>query len=356
MAFKIVVRSYGRSKRAFKMSLRTLLRQTDLDLSECLYVVLHKESSNPLRMALWRRYFVISPWFEDGDLVVYPTAPTAGRDFDLLDGLAPGVGPISVTTPPDCAHPGGVLKLDVGWGTTAAPGRELDARLSLVSDDTTVRQEQSFRPIYEWSTREWGANVVGRATYTMPVPPSFPTGVYTVTLALVEADTHSEPETSMAVGQVEVTEAACTLPVPSGAVDVNATFGSSLRLLGYRLDREEDQLTLTLHWRSEQLMETDYVIFVHAVDLTTGLRAAQDDAMPLRWTYPTTFWRAGQVVSDDIPLSLKGAPHGAYSLVVGVYDPTTKDRLPVLDAFGRPQPDDQLVLPGDAAIIKWRHL
>jgi hypothetical protein len=92
-------------------------------------------------------------------------------------------------------------------------------------------------------------------------------------------------------------------------------------------------------------MGTDYTVFVHIFDPVTGVRVAQDDAMPLRWTYPTTFWGPGEVVPDAIPLALGGAPPGVYSVAVGVYNSATMERLPVLDGAGQLQPDAQVVLP-----------
>ena len=47
---------------------------------------------------------------------------------------------------------------------------------------------------------------------------------------------------------------------------------------------------------------------------------------------------AGTVVSKDIP---------AYGVAVGVYDPVSLERLPVLDGDGQLQPDGRLILPGE---------
>jgi hypothetical protein len=106
-------------------------------------------------------------------------------------------------------------------------------------------------------------------------------------------------------------------------------------------------------------METDYKIFVHVFDPATNIPVAQDDAMPHRWAYPTTFWGPGEVVDDLIPISLVGVQPGAYGIAVGVYDPATMERLPVADGTDQPstlglQPDGRFVLPGQAVIIEER--
>ena len=142
-------------------------------------------------------------------------------------------------------------------------------------------------------------------------------------------------------------ESVYPLFIPPDVIRVNALFGNKLHLLGYQLHRDENQLTLTLHWHSEHLMKTDYRVFVHVFDPTTGLRVAQDDSMPLRWTYPTTYWPLGKVVPDAIPLSLEGALAGGYRIAVGVYDLATMKRLLVVDRVGQPQSDAQMLLPGE---------
>jgi hypothetical protein len=136
-------------------------------------------------------------------------------------------------------------------------------------------------------------------------------------------------------------------PDDGDAVPVNALFGDDLRLLGYRLSQEGNLLTLTLHWRAERRMETAYKIFVHVFDPATQVPVAQDDAMPRRWAYPTTYWGPGEVVTDVVSISLEGVPVGAYGVALGIYDPVTVDRLPVVDGAGQPQPDGRLVLPGE---------
>jgi hypothetical protein len=305
------------------------------------YVILDKRSIGSDRLAHWRHYFSVAPRFEDERIVVYITSPLAARDFVLTDALAPSIGPISATVSTDCLNPGQPLGVDVGWGTTAAPGQDLDIRLRLVAEDGVTRHEQSFPLCADWPTGEWPANAVARGYYVLNIPPSLPGGDYAVTMGV--AGGRSAP-----AGQVMVREGDCPFPIPPDAVYVNALFGNDLRLLGYQLQRDGDQLTVTLHWRSERLIEIDYKVFVHVFDPATELRVAQDDAMPLRWTYPTTFWDAGEVVADAIPLSLADAPAGSYSVAVGVYNAKAGDRLPVVDSAGEGQPGAQMMLPGEA--------
>jgi hypothetical protein len=58
---------------------------------------------------------------------------------------------------------------------------------------------------------------------------------------------------------------------------------------------------------------------------------AQTDVVPRQWTYPTSQWREGEIVPDEIVLSLEGVPPGVYRLWVGVYQPDTGERLSIED-------------------------
>jgi hypothetical protein len=49
---------------------------------------------------------------------------------------------------------------------------------------------------------------------------------------------------------------------------------------------------------------------------------------------------------------LRGVLAGDYGIAVGVYDPVTMERLPVIDSAGRPQSDGRLVLPGETIQVE----
>jgi hypothetical protein len=78
--------------------------------------------------------------------------------------------------------------------------------------------------------------------------------------------------------------------------------------------------------------------------------ASQWDAQPLQGAYPTSWWRMGEVVSDRVTLSLKGVPRGSYRLAIGLYHPSTDERLPVTAPSGERIPEGRLVLE---KVIRW---
>jgi hypothetical protein len=103
-------------------------------------------------------------------------------------------------------------------------------------------------------------------------------------------------------------------------------------------------VTLTLWWQAATAPAQDYKRFVHLYDPATEIIVAQDDAMPRAWAYPTTWWAAGEVVSETVTLDISAVPTGEYRLGVGWYDPATFDRLPAIDAAEQPHPLNRVTL------------
>ncbi|MCX7680870.1 MAG: hypothetical protein N2508_02695 [Anaerolineae bacterium] len=124
-------------------------------------------------------------------------------------------------------------------------------------------------------------------------------------------------------------------------------FGGQVRLAGYDLEQDH-ALHLTLWWQALQDPVGDYTVFVHLFDPATEAIVAQHDAMPRSGAYPTSWWQAGEVVSETVKLPLSGVPPGTYRLAVGLYTP--EGRLPALDPGGGRIADDRAVLPDRVAV------
>ena len=81
-------------------------------------------------------------------------------------------------------------------------------------------------------------------------------------------------------------------------------------------------------------MEASYTVFTHLLDEAQQIRGQQDN-VPIRGSYPTPLWAPGEVVVDEYALLIQpDAPAGRAVIEVGLYDPATMQRLPVLDPTG----------------------
>ncbi len=221
------------------------------------YIIVHKTWVGEDRIAHWRQYLLTEPCYQDERVIIYRTAPQAGRDFALKEELVPGLGPIDVLVSADCLTLGHVLQVDVGWGSTEPIDRDLDVAISLV-DGTGVAHQTERYPLSDgWPTVQWPAHAIVWGHYAFRISPSLRIGDYTVTLALLDAETGHTLGHPMALRSVTVRSDICNLAVEPGAQDVNALFGDVLRLLEYEANQEGGSLHLTLYWHLERRMDID---------------------------------------------------------------------------------------------------
>jgi hypothetical protein len=94
--------------------------------------------------------------------------------------------------------------------------------------------------------------------------------------------------------------------------------------------RPGDPVSLALTWRADSTPDIPYTVFVHLIKPGQPAPVAQQDGQPVNGLMPTTSWLPGQEVLDRhaviLPTQLEG---DQLDIVVGLYDPTTLERLPV---------------------------
>jgi hypothetical protein len=101
---------------------------------------------------------------------------------------------------------------------------------------------------------------------------------------------------------------------------------------------EGDQARLRLRWRATAPLAGDYTIFAHY--LRDGERLTQSDARPAGGHYPTTVWRAGDVVVDDHVFDgVDALLPGRDTLLFGLWQPESGAVLYLLDEAGNPAAD-----------------
>lgn len=116
---------------------------------------------------------------------------------------------------------------------------------------------------------------------------------------------------------------------PEGAIDETNGW---IRLKSYGLTTEMTPgaaLLLALRWESLRKVSYDYHVFVHLVN-SQGEKLAQRDGQPVQWLRPTSTWQPGEEIIDHYGLVLPDdlAP-GEYTILVGLYDPVSGQRLPL---------------------------
>jgi len=126
---------------------------------------------------------------------------------------------------------------------------------------------------------------------------------------------------------------------PSVPHRLHYRLGDAIELLGYALDRTQvapgEAVLLTLYWRALRPGNATYTTFNQVIDLTTATKAGQVDGMPVCDRNPTERWFADDIIADPYTIAIApDAASGAYTLISGMYDAATGERLEIRSSDG----------------------
>jgi len=210
---------------------------------------------------------------------------------------------------------------------------DLRARLALVDKDGAEAMTWELPPVRDdWPTTLWKAGDLWRGQHLLRLPASLESGDYAWRLSLDEKGVSGE---TVDLGQLHVNAPERLWQAPPLQLSLDAKLGQQAALLGANLDPASIEpsapLTVTLVWQGRAEMDVSYRVFLHLLK-PDGSLLTQSDGEPAAWTRPTTGWAPGEIILDERVLTLPpDTPPGPYTLLVGLYDPTTADRLPLPD-------------------------
>lgn len=119
---------------------------------------------------------------------------------------------------------------------------------------------------------------------------------------------------------------------PANLSGVTATFDHGLQLLGSEVQptaREKQEFFVTTWWRAAGPAEADTHFFLHVED---GERRVPYDHIPGDWMYPADRWRAGDIIENRVLVQIPvGVPAGEYTVYLGIYNPSTGVRWPIVE-------------------------
>jgi len=129
---------------------------------------------------------------------------------------------------------------------------------------------------------------------------------------------------------------------------LDSTFGDGIRLLGYDLDMDDQELTLdlALHWQALAPMADDYVLALQLASPVPGDTTLRwnYNSWPGHGNYPTSAWQPGEIIADTYHFRLPEAnfPTQAWDLNLILYQAEMGERLPV--KLGKVAAGNQLTL------------
>jgi hypothetical protein len=137
----------------------------------------------------------------------------------------------------------------------------------------------------------------------------------------------------MVVGLAGLPPRSTVTALPATAAQRVADFGGMARLIGYTLQRQDQQFTIDWYWQRGQQVDHPYVVFNHVLD-AQGQIVAQQDGPPQGGQPLMTCWQPDEIYQDRHVIDLTGVPPGSYVLEMGLYNAQANQRVPVVNADG----------------------
>lgn len=239
-------------------------------------------------------------------------------------------------------QPGARVPVLLRWRATedAPPGCQ--PVLRLVRDGHVLAQQQGA-PVEGYPTSRWRRGELVLDHRELLVGPQVSTG---------EARLEVQVEGGRSLELAKVTIEAAEHLFQLGPVQhrTYARFGQVAELVGYDLPITQttphQEVPLTLHWRAinREPLATNYVVFTHLLAEAQDRLVAQHDGPPAGGRRPTTSWVQGEIIVDPHLLRWREEYSGTCPIEVGLYDPSTGERLPTYDRAGNRLPYDRLLL------------
>lgn len=283
------------------------------------------------------------------------------------DAARPEIRLEAVQVPSTPERPGGSVAIGLRWRTPQKVQENYTVFLQLLDEKGTRWAGSDSEPLGgSEPTSGWLPGQVIDHLAVIELPVDIPPGRYRLATGVYPTGNPKPLPARLPGGGPAslMVEVGTSQVIPRALPDafiihpMSSAVGDRIRLLGHELDidryREEKNITidaqtdnpvwlsiprrtyrpggsihLSLFWQSLAPVLEDYTVFAQLLD-SEGKVRAQSDSQPVRGAYPTSRWEPGEVVIDGHELKLADdLPAGEYRLVIGMYELSTMQRLPV---------------------------
>jgi len=220
----------------------------------------------------------------------------------------------------DSIRPGDSVHLDLWWQKEGETVADPLVRIEITDNDGQAVLAVTQPPVEGYAMSRWAKRETNREIVRVTIPADFPPGAYRLR-AVVNDDIAP-------IASFRVLEQPRPVVPSAPEVGVHAQFGEAIQLLASEMHVEGDTLFIVLYWQATHRIETSYKVTVQA--LRDGRLIAQDDSIPVNWTYPTTAWIPGEIVRDEHRLALPPALGKENDqIIMALYDEQTSVRIAV---------------------------
>lgn len=142
------------------------------------------------------------------------------------------------------------------------------------------------------------------------------------------------------IGSVRVEPWPMVRDLPEGITTIKGVhWGETIRLLGYDMVRQGNDLIVNLYWATDRETAVDYNVFIH-VGQPGAPPLAQSSSGPANWTRPVSSWRPDEIIEDIHTIPLPPELPVDVVVSVGMFDSDNPDARVVVTAVDQPVPND----------------
>jgi len=252
---------------------------------------------------------------------------------------------------------GGTLHFELYWQALMPLGVDYELMIRLEDEGGhTLGMTRVSPSRTSYPTSVWPQGDITRYRQQIDITPEAAGGSYALMVNLVDPDTGRPLEQDdVHVADVTVRARERLFDVPAIMHPGEARFGDDIEFLGFDLTEQTvasgDTIHLTIYWRALRPTSIPYTVFTHLLDEESKL-VGQRDGVPVAGTRPTTGWAVGEVIIDEYDIVVdRDASQGHCLIEIGLYDPSTADRMFAFDGEGQRLPHDRVLLPISVEVI-----
>lgn len=264
---------------------------------------------------------------------------------DLYDGTLRLQG---ITADRGVLTPGATFGIMSFWHAEARTGDRWRYFVHLLNDKQELVAGDDLMPGYGvYDTRLWQTDEIMPIRQAIQLPDTLAPGRYWIEVGLYDPlNGQRAVVTGTGADRTLVGPLKMPLPVSSAltsATSLAAHFGDEIVLDAYQIERNDEEIAVSLQLAALRPPERDYTVFLHVED-AAGALVAQNDAQPLDGQYPTAIWDAGEQVAATWHVTLPASlTPGSYAIWLGLYDWETGERL-MVDSNAAPVEANRLLL------------
>lgn len=286
----------------------------------------------PATLAVLAPFWLIRPAYElprflDEAALAAQGEPLGWRYGDVAELLS--VTPATRSTAAD-----GTLMVELCWRTlTPSPDNYTVYLQAVGPGETVVADRYTYPGLGSYPTAIWEPGKVFCDNVQLPIPADLPrTLVYRLSVGLLDDQTDERlPGTDTAGNPLPPFAGAVRLAARTTTPAEHPPPGeAAIRLVAAEFEsvwQPGETQSVALRWHVAEAVPLDYTVFLHLRDGNNEL-VAQADGPPMGGWYPTSWWPAGEQVTDEHAFLLPDSiPPGTYYLVAGLYDPANGNRL-----------------------------